>query len=196
EAGFLEFSDAVATGSSLMPQKKNPDAMELIRGKAGRVAGHLNAMLMTLKGLPLAYNKDMQEDKEGLFDAIDTCSACLKVAATAAENLRFDAERCREACSRGFLDSTDLADLLVAAGVPFRDAHERVGIAVRQSIKLGVELRDLPKAVQEELFPEIDKPLAKELSIEKVLGRRKVIGGTAPTRVRQETKRWQKKLTA
>ncbi len=194
EARFLEFSDAVATGSSLMPQKKNPDAMELIRGKAGRVAGHLNAMMMTLKGLPLAYNKDMQEDKEGLFDAIDTCSACLTVAATAASNLRFDRERCLEACSYGFLDSTDLADLLVAAGVPFRDAHERVGIAVRQAIQQGIELRDLPRALQQELFPEIDQPLAKELSIEKVLARRQVLGGSAPKRVRQEIKRWQKKL--
>lgn len=194
EARFLRFSDAVSTGSSLMPQKKNPDAMELIRGKVGRVQGRLVAMLTTLKALPLAYDKDLQEDKEGLFDALDTTLGCLKVMATAVRGVEYDVERCTAASREGYLNATDLADLLVEVGVPFREAHERVGIAVRRAMEHGVELEGLPKAVQEELFPELERGLARELRLERVLARRKAIGGTAPSRVRQEVKAWQKRL--
>ena len=194
EAGYLSFGDAVATGSSLMPQKKNPDAMELLRGKVGRVAGSLQTLLMTLKGLPLAYNKDMQEDKEALFDALDTTIACVKVATTAVQNADFDEERCRAQSQTGYLNATDLADLLVMAGVPFRDAHERSGQAVRAAIQAGVEIEDLPASTLEALVPELGTDLRKRLSVKAVLSRRKAIGGTAPARVKAEIKAWKKRV--
>ncbi len=194
EAGYLSFGDAVATGSSLMPQKKNPDAMELLRGKAGRVAGHLQGMLMTLKGLPLAYNKDMQEDKEALFDGLDTTQACLRVAAVAVQNAQYNEERCRQQSSQGYLNATDLADLLVAAKVPFRDAHDRSGQVVRRALQLGVEIEDLPKAERKKLLPELPDNLHGLLSVDKVLARRQALGGTAPKRVRAEVRAWQKRL--
>ena len=195
EAGYLTFGDAVATGSSLMPQKKNPDAMELLRGKAGRVVGDLQNLLMTLKALPLAYNKDMQEDKEALFDAIDTTIACLKVATTAVQNAEFDVDRCRQESGRGYLNATDLADLLVAAGVPFRDAHDRTGRVVQRAIELGVEIEAMPRSELARLVPEVDGDLRRKLSVKSVLGRRKAIGGTAPSRVRAEVKAWKKRLS-
>ncbi len=194
EARLVRFADAVATGSSLMPQKKNPDALELIRGKCGRIHGHLHALMMTMKGLPLAYDKDLQEDKEGLFDALDQTIACLKVARTVVETIEYDQERCRTAASQGYLNATDLADLLVQAGVPFRDAHERVGLAVRQAIAQGCELEDLPPAILQELVPELAGSLRRDLAVDKVLARRKVVGGTAPARVRAEVKAWRKRL--
>ena len=194
EAGYLSFGDAVATGSSLMPQKKNPDAMELLRGKVGRVVGSLQTLLMTLKGLPLAYNKDMQEDKEALFDALDTTIACLRVATTAVQNAHFNEERCRAQSATGYLNATDLADLLVTAGVPFRDAHERSGQAVRAAIDAGVEIEDLPAEQLEQLVPELGSKLTKRLSVASVLARRKAIGGTAPSRVRAEVKAWKKRV--
>ncbi|MCA8957967.1 MAG: argininosuccinate lyase, partial [Planctomycetes bacterium] len=194
EAGFLQFGDAVATGSSLMPQKKNPDAMELLRGKTGRVAGSLQGLLMVLKGLPLAYDKDLQEDKEALFDAVDTTNACLRVAAVAVQHAEFT-ERCRTAAGRGYLNATDVADLLVAAGVPFRDAHERTGTAVRRAIEHGVEIEELPAEQLAELLPELGSDLRQQLAVETVLRRRRVVGGTAPQRVRAEVKAWQNKLT-
>jgi len=196
EAGFLRFDDTVSTGSSLMPQKKNPDVMELVRGKAGRVIGDLQSLLVMLKGLPLAYNKDMQEDKEPLFDAFDTTLACLEVAAIAARGARFDRERCAAAAGEGYLNATDLADLLVSEGVPFRDAHERTGVAVRRALELGVELQDLPAATLAELFPELDGDLASLLSVEKVLSRRCVGGGTSPDRVRASVRAWKKRMAA
>src|SRR5437773_5611833 len=122
EFGFFELSDAVATGSSLMPQKKNPDSMELVRGKAGRVFGHLAALLVTMKGLPLAYHKDMQEDKEAVFDAVDTLNASLAVTATVLRNISLNEERARDAASHGCLNATELADYLVRKGIPFREA--------------------------------------------------------------------------
>jgi argininosuccinate lyase len=197
EARFVRFADAVATGSSLMPQKKNPDALELIRGKCGRVVGHLQSLLVTLKALPLAYDKDLQEDKEGLFDAFDTTVACLRVMTTVVETIEYDAERCRDAASRGFLNATDLADLLVAEGVPFRDAHDRVGLAVRTAIQQGVELEDLPPPVVAELLPELrrlPRGLTHELGVDQVVARRNALGGTAPARVSAEAKRWSKAL--
>jgi argininosuccinate lyase len=196
EAGWLELGDAVATGSSLMPQKKNPDALELVRGKSGRVIGALQALLVMLKGLPLAYDKDMQEDKEALFEAVDTTRACLSMSALVVRNARFRAEKCRAEASRGYLDATDLADLLVKAGVPFRTAHERVGAAVRSAIELGVELGQLPASVKSELLPELSKlDLARELSVDAVLARRNSVGGTAPSRVTSEIQSWKEKLS-
>ena len=151
EARFLQLGDAVSTGSSLMPQKKNPDALELIRGKTGRVAGRLQGLLMTLKGLPLAYDKDLQEDKEALFDALDHTDACVRVMEIVVRSVDYDAERCRAAAEGGFLNATDLADLLVRRGMPFRDAHDVVGRAVRTAIEHGCELEDLPRDVLDAL---------------------------------------------
>src|SRR5256886_1852266 len=143
EFGFFELSDAVATGSSLMPQKKNPDSMELVRGKAGRVFGHLVSLLTTMKALPLAYNKDMQEDKEALFDTVDTVSACIATATTVMRNLRVNEARMREAATHGYLNATELADYLVRKGVPFREAHEVVGRVVMQAMGRNLELNEL-----------------------------------------------------
>ena len=194
EARFLRFGDAAATGSSLMPQKKNPDGLELVRGKVGRVQGHLQALLTTIKGLPLAYNKDLQEDKEALFDALDTTEACLDILSIVVDTIEFDEERCRAACETGFLNATDLADLLVREGVPFRDAHDQVGLAVRRAVSHGCELHELPDAVLQELFPGLAGKLRRELSVDRVLARRSTVGGTAPARVRAAAKRWLKKL--
>lgn len=195
EAGFLRLGEEVSTGSSLMPQKKNPDALELVRGKAGRAIGALQALLVTVKGLPLAYDRDLQEDKEPLFDALDTTLGCLRVTATAVRSARYDRERCRAACAEGFLDATDLADLLVRAGVPFREAHERVGRAVRACLGEGCELAGLPAARRAELFPELGD-VAADLAVDAVLARRATVGGTAPERVRTEVRRWKERLAA
>jgi argininosuccinate lyase len=154
-----------------------------------RVIGDLQALLVTCKGLPMAYDKDLQEDKRPLFDALDTAEAALRVTTVVVRGARFDAERCRTACSRGYLDATDLADLLVRAGVPFRDAHERVGQAVREAIEARVELSDLPSARIRELFPELEGDLAAALSVESQLARRNVPGGTAPECVRAQAER-------
>jgi argininosuccinate lyase len=194
EAGFLRFSDAVATGSSLMPQKRNPDAMELIRGKTGKVLGCLQALMVAVKGLPMAYNRDLQEDKELLLVSLGQARQCLRVAAIAVRGAEFDAERCRSEAGRGYLNATDLADLLVQKGVPFRDAHERVGRAVDRSAELGVELQDLPGPDRKKLLPELHGDLAEALSVPNVLARRKAIGGTAPMRVRQEIAGWRERM--
>ena len=190
EAGFLSFGDAVSTGSSLMPQKRNPDAMELIRGKAALVQGALQAMLSLLKGQPLGYNRDLQHDKEALLPALEATNQCLLVAATAVENATFDVARCAAEAARGYLNATDLADLLVREGVPFRDAHALAGAAVNRAVELGVELHDLPPEDQRELLPQLDVDLAESLSVAAVLARRDVVGGTAPARVRAEVERW------
>ena len=210
EAGFLGLADDVTTGSSLMPQKKNPDALELVRGKAGRVLGHLTGFLATYKALPLAYDKDLQEDKEPLFDALDTATACVKVMASCVRGARFDAEACRRACRDGYLDATDLADLLVSYGVPFRDAHERVGACVRAALMEECPLVELSDAELGRLLPElapegatgaeaidtIRAQLAEELSLERILDRRASLGGTAPARVREAASEWLARLAA
>ncbi|MCA8941071.1 MAG: argininosuccinate lyase [Planctomycetes bacterium] len=196
EAGFLTFDDSVATGSSLMPQKKNPDAMELIRGKTGRVAGHLTGMLMTLKGLPLAYDRDLQEDKEGLIDAIDQTDDGIVVATTAVRSASFDVERCRSESRRGYLNATDLADFCVRQGMPFRDAHEAVGRAVKRALELEVELEALPDEELESLFPGFDRAAMRAaLDLDEVLDQRAAIGGTAPQRVREECARWAEEIS-
>jgi argininosuccinate lyase len=198
EAGFLQLADAVATGSSLMPQKKNPDGLELLRGKTGRVFGHLIGLLTLLKGLPLAYNKDLQEDKEALFACVETTREALAVAAIIVRNARFDATRCRAQASRGQLNATDLADLLVQRGLTFRDAHERAGAAVRAALELGIEVEELDPSARAELLPELAQlspdELRELLGVDAVLARRDVLGGTAPARVRAEIAAWKKEL--
>src|SRR5690606_14370037 len=184
ETGFVRIGDAVATGSSLMPQKRNPDAMELLRGKAAKVQGALHSLLTLLKGLPLGYNRDLQIDKEILLPILDDTNQCILVAATAIENAEFDVARCLKEAGRGYLNATDLADLLVAAGVPFRDAHGIAGSAVNRAVELGVELHELPPDEQSALLPQLQGALAELLSVQAVLDRRNVIGGTAPARVR------------
>ncbi|MBM4061548.1 MAG: argininosuccinate lyase [Planctomycetes bacterium] len=196
EARFLHFGDAVSTGSSLMPQKRNPDAMELVRGKAARVQGALLAMLGTIKGLPLAYNRDLQTDKETLLPALAETEACLHVAALAVQHASFDVARCAAEAGKGYQNATDLADLLVAQGVPFRDAHALAGAAVNRAVELGVELQDLPPGERQRLLPQLRGDLTRELSVSAVLARRAATGGTAPARVRAEVERWQRQLTA
>jgi len=194
EAGFLELADGVTTGSSLMPQKKNPDALELIRGKSARLIGRLTGFLACLKGLPLAYDKDLQEDKEALFESVDTLAACLAMATLAVKGARPRRERAAAAASQGHLNATDLADYLVEKGVPFRDAHERAGRLVRKAIERGGELEDLPLAEMRQVAPEIGADVQRELELGSVLGKRRVTGGAAPSRVRAEVRRWQKLL--
>jgi argininosuccinate lyase len=183
EFGFFELSDAVATGSSLMPQKKNPDSMELVRGKAGRVFGALTALLTTLKGLPLAYNKDMQEDKEAVFDAFDTTVISLEVSTIVLGNLSLNRARMRAAAAKGMLNATELADYLVRKGVPFREAHETVGKAVLKAIENGVELGELPLEDLQAFSGEIDSDVFQCLRLEQTLATKSQVGGTAPQRV-------------
>ena len=183
EFGFIELSDAVSTGSSLMPQKKNPDSLELIRGKAGRVFGHHAAMLATMKGLPLAYNKDMQEDKEALFDTIDTLSSSLKVMVTVLRNVKVNDEKTRQAASIGHLNATDLADYLVRKGLEFRKAHELVGRVVMYAIQQGKPLEEISLedyATFSELFGD---DLYASLRLESSLDTKQTVGGTSPERV-------------
>ena len=194
EARFVTFGDAVSTGSSLMPQKRNPDAMELVRGHTGSVHGALVALLSLLKGLPLAYNRDLQHDKRTTLTAIGLCAECLRAAALAVRHAEFDTARCAAAAATGYQNATDLADLLVAAGVPFRDAHGIVGRAVDRAVELGVELHDLPREEQRRLLPQLDVDLRAALAVPAVLERRAAIGGTAPSRVQEEVRRWRGQL--
>ncbi len=179
EFGFFELSDAVATGSSLMPQKKNPDSMELVRGKAGRVFGHTLSLLTMLKGLPLAYNKDMQEDKEAVFDTADTITSCLAVTATVLRNIRVNEDRTRDAAAKGFMNATELADYLVRKGVAFREAHETVGRIVLRALERGVELQDLPLNELREFSPVVDQDVFEALSLESTLATKSQRGGTS-----------------
>ncbi|MCA1600136.1 MAG: argininosuccinate lyase, partial [Acidobacteria bacterium] len=179
EFGFFELGDAVATGSSLMPQKKNPDSMELVRGKAGRVIGHGTSLLAMLKGLPLAYNKDMQEDKEAVFDSFDTVSACLGVTTTVLRNLSINEERTREAASTGYMNATELADYLVRKGMPFREAHETAGRIVVHAISRGVELHELSIEEMRSLAASIEDDVFASLSLERTLETKSQIGGTS-----------------
>ncbi len=183
EFGFVSLSDAVSTGSSLMPQKKNPDALELIRGKAGRVFGHHAALLATMKGLPLAYNKDMQEDKEAVFDTVDTLRSCLRVSAIVLDNLTVDESRMREAASRGFLNATELADYLVRKGVPFRTAHDTVGKAVLFAAENDRELNELTIEEFRQFSSSIDDDVANALDLESTVNSKSQTGGTSRARV-------------
>ena len=179
EFGFFELGDAIATGSSLMPQKKNPDSMELVRGKAGRVFGDLLALLTTLKGLPLAYNKDMQEDKEAVFDAFDTVASSLRVTATVFQNLGVDKERALAATAGGYMNATELADYLVRKGMPFRDAHEVVGKVVRRAIELETELERLPLSELQSFSTLFAEDVHIALSLDQTLRSKSQTGGTS-----------------
>jgi argininosuccinate lyase len=183
EFGFLELGDAISTGSSLMPQKKNPDALELVRGKSARVFGHAMSLLTLLKGLPLAYNKDMQEDKEAVFDTADTVRASLDVMATVLGNVRLRERRAREAAARGYMNATELADYLARKGLPFREAHEAVGRIVLHAITRAAELHELPLAELVALSPLIEEDVYDALSLEQTLATKSQAGGTSPARV-------------
>jgi argininosuccinate lyase len=179
EFGFFELGDAIATGSSLMPQKKNPDSMELVRGKSGRVFGHTLALLTTLKGLPLAYNKDMQEDKEAVFDAFDTVHSSLSVSATVLRNISVNEDKARSAASSGYMNATELADYLVRKGVPFREAHEIIGKIVMRAIEQGKELEQMSIEELQQFSALIEDDVYEALSLERTLGSKSQIGGTA-----------------
>jgi len=183
ESNFVELSDRVTSGSSLMPQKKNPDACELIRGKAGRVMGALTSMLMTLKGLPLAYNKDMQEDKEGIFDALDTWQDCIDMAALVLDGIQVNVERTKEAALKGYSNATELADYLVAKGVPFRDSHHIVGETVVYAIQQHKALEALSVAEFKQFSDVIEEDVYQILSLQSCLDKRCAKGGVSPLRV-------------
>jgi argininosuccinate lyase len=185
EFGFVELSDAVATGSSLMPQKKNPDALELVRGKAGRVYGHTLALLTIIKGLPLTYNKDMQEDKEAVFDTADTVRESLEVTATVLRNVRLREARARGAASAGYMNATELADYLVRRGQPFREAHEAAGRMVLHALSKGLELHELGLEELREFSPLVSEDVYEALSLERTLATKSQAGGTSPERVRE-----------
>ena len=183
EAGFVEMSDLVSSGSSLMPQKKNPDACELIRGKSGRVFGALTGMLTTMKALALAYNKDMQEDKEGLFDALDTWQECMEMAVLVADGLKVNRSRTLAAAQQGYANATELADYLVGKDIPFREAHHIVGEVVLAAIDKGVPLEDLTISQLKEFSDKIEQDVYQHLSIESTLNKREALGGTSRSQV-------------
>ncbi|WP_414931567.1 argininosuccinate lyase [Vibrio europaeus] len=183
ESNFIELADTVTSGSSLMPQKKNPDALELIRGKTGRVYGSLAGMMMTVKALPLAYNKDMQEDKEGLFDALDTWNDCMEMAALCFDGIKVNGERTLEAAKQGYANATELADYLVAKKIPFREAHHIVGVAVVGAIAKGCALEELSIAELKEFSPVIEEDVYDILTIESCLEKRSALGGVSPKQV-------------
>ncbi len=194
EFGFVTLPDAFATGSSIMPQKKNPDVAELIRGKCGRVCGHLSALLMTLKGLPLSYNRDLQEDKEPLFDAVDTVKASVTLMAGLLAALEVRPEQMRAALKGGFLTATDMADYLVTKGVPFRTAHEQVGLTVRYAEARGRDLWELSLDEVRKFAPLAETDLFDWLNLENAVARRRSPGGTAPERVTEALARAEAEL--
>ena len=198
EFGFARLDDRAAKGSSIMPQKKNPEPAEILRGKSGRAVGGLVGFLVTLKGLPLTYNSDLQEDKRPLFDAFDTVTASFGVAGVLATSLGFDREAMAAALSGAYITSTDLADLLVVAGVPFRSAHERTGAIVRLARSRGVELWQLEAQELAELVPEIEdvETLLREVRPESSLAAHQSFGGPAPDRVAEQIEEIAERLDA
>ena len=193
--GFAILPDAFSTGSSIMPQKRNPDAAELVRGHSGRIAGAMVALVMTMKGLPLAYSKDMQDDKPPVFEAHDLLLLSLQALAGMVEATRFDEKRMRAAAEAGFATATDLADWLVReAGVPFREAHHIVGRAVQAAEGRGVGLAELELEVLREIDPRIDQRVYDVLSVDASVASRTSYGGTAPERVREQIERAKKAL--
>ena len=176
EYQFVEIDDGYSTGSSIMPQKKNPDIAELVRGKTGRVYGHLMALLTTMKGLPLAYNKDMQEDKEGVFDAIDTAKSCLLLFTGMVRTMKFNKDKMAESARHGFTNATDVADYLVGKGVPFRDAHGIVGQLVLMCIERGIPLDDLPLEDYRKLSPVFDEDIYEAIKLETCVNKRLTVG--------------------
>jgi argininosuccinate lyase len=192
---FVDIADRFCTGSSIMPQKKNPDVPELVRGKTGRVTGHLMALLTLMKSQPLAYNKDNQEDKEPLFDTADTLLVTLEIYADMLRGIKVNKEAMRAAATEGFATATDLADYLVKKGTPFRDAHEVVALAVRHAVDKGCDLSDLPLAELQKFSPQIAEDVYQVLTLEGSLASRNHIGGTAPAQVKQAIARARKHLS-
>lgn len=191
---FIDLPDRFCTGSSIMPQKKNPDVPELVRGKSGRVTGHLVSLLMLMKGQPLAYNKDNQEDKEPLFDTLDTVKDCLKAYTDMVPAIKPKKDKMRQSALKGYATATDLADYLVNKGVPFRDAHEVVGKSVAFGIKEGRDLSALTLAELKQFSPVIGEDVFPVLSLEGSVNARKHTGGTAPAQVRAAIARARKTL--
>lgn len=186
EFKFIDLDDAYTTGSSIMPQKKNPDMAELVRGKTGRVYGNLMALLTTLKGLPLAYNKDMQEDKEAIFDSIDTVKMCLEVFAPMVETMQVNAENTYKAAQKGFINATDLADYLAKKGLPFRSAYKIVGQIVGDCIKKGEVLDGYPLSEYKKYSPLFEEDLYEEISLKTCVEKRNSFGGASPDSVRAQ----------
>ena len=192
--GFIDIADRFCTGSSIMPQKKNPDVPELVRGKSGRVIGHLTGLIMLMKSQPLAYNKDNQEDKEPLFDTVDTLIDTLRIYADMMRGVSVKPENMRAAVMQGFATATDLADYLVKKGMPFRDSHEVVAKAVRHADEQGVDLSDLPLAVLQGFSDLVEEDVYLVLTPEGSLNARNHLGGTAPQQVLLQAARWKKQL--
>lgn len=194
EFGYIELSDAYSTGSSIMPQKKNPDMAELIRGKTGRVYGSLMTLLIVMKGLPLAYNKDMQEDKEALFDAVDTLALCLPVFTGMVKTMNVNKARMASRAGAGFMNATDAADYLVAKGCAFRDAHSIIGMLVLKCIASGKALEDLTLEEFREASDIFDETIFDAINVHACVKARDIIGGPAPDRVREAIARGRKYL--
>jgi argininosuccinate lyase len=194
EYGFVILPEAYSTGSSAMPQKKNPDLLELVRGKAGRVVGHATALMVILKGLPLAYNKDLQETQEALFDSADTMLAMLPLVTGFMKTVEFNLDRMEHASQTGFTNAWAAATYLVKRGVPSRLAHERVGKAVQLGIEKNCELQDFPLEELRALDPAFDADFYNSLNLAAVLAVHDVAGGTAPARVRQAIKNAKKHI--
>lgn len=186
EFKFIELDDAYSTGSSIMPQKKNPDITELIRGKTGRVYGDLNTLLVMMKGLPLAYNKDMQEDKEAIFDAVDTVKLCIRTFIPMLATMRVNRENMRAAAAKGFINATDCADYLVKKGLPFRDAYKITGTLVAICIERGTTLEELPLEEYRRLCVTFEEDVYEAIRLESCVAGRKVPGGPAPEAVRDQ----------
>jgi argininosuccinate lyase len=193
---FIEIPDAFCTGSSIMPQKKNPDVPELVRGKSGRVTGHLVSLLMLMKSQPLAYNKDNQEDKEPLFDTVDTVINCLRAYADMVPHIQAKKDNMYKSAKQGFATATDLADYLVRKGMAFRDAHEAVGLAVRLGLTTGRDLSELTLAELQQFSPLIGADVFESLTLEGSVAARSHIGGTAPDTVRQAIRTARRALAA
>ncbi len=194
EFGFMSLGDAYTTGSSLMPQKKNPDVAELTRGKTGRVVGNLVSLLTTLKGLPMTYNRDLQEDKERLFDTADTVLACLEITAEMLTTAKSHPERCFSAAEDPLLLATDLADWLVRQGVAFRDAHHIVGTCVAKAEEIGVTLDRLPLSEMQAISPVLTEKARQVFALDQALDARDLPGAPSPKRVRAQVRKWQRKL--
>ncbi len=195
EFGFLALPDAVCTGSSIMPQKKNPDVLELIRGRAARVIGALTTLLVLIKGLPLAYNRDLQEDKEPLFDAFDTVEACLELAAVVVEGASLRADRIAERLEEGFLDATTLMEFLIVQGVPQRTAHAVIGGLVAMCESRGLKrLADLSDAELAEALPGLGPGIRDRLGVENAVEAFRSYGSTAPEEVERQLEQWKTKL--
>jgi argininosuccinate lyase len=197
EFGFLALSDAICTGSSIMPQKKNPDVLELIRGRSARVVGSLMTLLVLVKGLPLAYNRDLQEDKEPLFDAFDTVEACLELATVVVEGATLRADRIKEHLDEGYLDATTLMEFLIARQVPQRTAHEVIGRLVGLCDRRGLKhLADLTDIELLEAHPQLGPEVRDWLGVENAINAFRSYGSTAPTEVEKQLERWEKRLTS